>query len=201
MLLSFSDFINEAKNPIFFPDIPNTLNFWHGGNLDEYNDVISHKKGRFEYGAGLYLTDSFEVVQKYAKGSRKLYLITVEKGNEINECKILKVKILKFIDRFVIKSKKSLVLERLSRFLNDEALDMDADTFNNTLLNLSAIKPSDTEHLRTFLIENGIDYELTSNIGGWGGKMMVLYNMDKIVNTIRITPKDEIQDYNIKNVY
>ncbi len=193
--------INEAKNVIKFPDIPNTLNFWHGGNLDDdnYQDNISHKKGRFEYGAGLYLTDSYEVVQKYTKGSRKLYLITVEKGNEISDCTLPVSKVLKFIERFVIKNKKSLVMERLSKFLDND--DIKADIFNNIILNSSAIKPSDTENLRSFLVENDVDYELTSNIGGWGGQMMVLYDMSKIVNVIKRTPKDEIESYKIKNNY
>ena len=56
-----------------------TMTFWHGGNLDTSTDV-SHKTGRWEYGPGLYLTTQFDVVQKYAKGSRKLYRVVVEKG-------------------------------------------------------------------------------------------------------------------------
>lgn len=195
--------VNEAKNIISFPNIPNTLNFWHGGNLDDdnYQDNISHKKGRFEYGAGLYLTDSYEVVQKYAKGNRKLYLITVEKGNEIGDCTLPTSKVLKFIERYVIKNKKYLLMERLSRFLDNGESEIKADIFNNMILNTTSIKPSDTENLRSFLIENGVDYELTSNIGGWGGQMMILYNMDKIVNVIKRTPKDEIESYDIKNNY
>ena len=58
------------------------------------------------------------------------------------------------------------------------------------ILNTEAIRASDTEYLRDFLLDNDIDYELTGNIGGWHGNMMILYNMSKIVETKQITKYD-----------
>jgi hypothetical protein len=57
------DLINEEN--ITPPNIPNTKNFWHGGNLDDYVDNIAHKKGRYEYGPGLYAITKYEVASKY----------------------------------------------------------------------------------------------------------------------------------------
>ena len=192
--------IFEAKQiPFYPPKIENTMNFWHGGNLDEYKQSISHKKGRFEYGAGLYLTDSYEVVQKYAKGNRKLYLITVEKGNEINDCYLDYNNCIKFVNEYVIKNKKALLLSRLEPHFKDNKID--ASVFNNMILNTEAIRASDTEYLRDFLLDNDIDYELTGNIGGWHGNMMILYNMSKIVETKQITKYDKIMEFELKNNY
>ena len=34
-----NEILNE--NTITPPNIPNTKNFWHGGNLDDYNEIIA----------------------------------------------------------------------------------------------------------------------------------------------------------------
>jgi hypothetical protein len=81
---SSTEYLKESNNNIIIPpNIPNTLNFWHGGNLDEFDDIISQKNGRYEYGAGFYITTHYGTAEKYAKGKRKLYLITVEEGLDI----------------------------------------------------------------------------------------------------------------------
>lgn len=58
-------------------------------------------------------------------------------------------------------------------------------------------KPTNTQKLRQFYIDNGVDYEIIDNAFGWGEKMMVLYNMKKIVNVIQIKPGDKIEQYDL----
>jgi hypothetical protein len=178
------------------PQIPNTMNFWHGGNLEDNQDVVAHKGGRWEYGAGLYLTTSFTGVQKYAKGSRKLYMVTVEKGTEINSVYLPINVIQPFIRKYVLKHKVSEVLQRLEKHKKEDN-SVRASIFNNILINEQALKPANTAHLRQFLINNGIDYELVHNYFGEGDTMMVLYNMKKIKNIIRVTAKDTIEKYDL----
>ena len=70
-----------------------TIQMYHGGNLeltprdtlhpDMFDKVPASK--RQEYGPGLYLTTSEKVVEKYAKGSRKLYKITLKRGRDISD--------------------------------------------------------------------------------------------------------------------
>jgi hypothetical protein len=167
--------------------------FWHGGNLDEYNDVIAQKSGRYEYGAGLYLTTELQVAIKYAKGSRRLYKIGVETGTEISDAVIDYDKIKLFIDKYVIGLKKGEVKERLSKYIIDGKVK--ASYLNNIILNEKAIKPTNTYFLREFFVQNDIDYELVNNVYGWGETMMVLYNMNKIVD-IQIVKQSEA--YNMK---
>jgi hypothetical protein len=62
--------INESlmsENVIVPPDIPNTQNFWHGGNLDDYNDIIAQKTGRYEWGPGLYITTHYDTAKNTQK--------------------------------------------------------------------------------------------------------------------------------------
>lgn len=192
--LSLYNCITEAIiNP---PNIPDTLNFWHGGNLDDYNDIIAQKNGRYEYGPGLYLTTHYETAKKYAKGSRKMYLITVKKGNDINDAYLDINIIFDFIKIFVTKSKRKEVIDRLSKFNKDGKVK--AYIFNNILLNENALSSSNTKHLRQFYINNNIDYEIVHNPFGWGENMMVLYDMKKIVNVIIVKSTDQI-DYDALN--
>jgi hypothetical protein len=176
-------------------DFENNMQFWHGGNLDDYNDIIAQKNGRYEYGPGLYLTTHYDTAKKYAKGSRKFYLISVEKGNDINKS-ILNLDLVKdFIFKYVIKNKQKEILQRIEKYNIDNTIK--AYIFNNILLNEKALSPKNTSNLRQFLIDNGIDYEIVDNPFGWGEKMMVLYNMKKIKDVKIISPKDKIEKYDL----
>jgi len=177
------------------PQIPGTMNFWHGGNLDEYDDVIAQKSGRYEYGPGLYIITKYEVASKYAKGSRKMYLITVEKGVDINDVFFNFDTAKEFVNQYVIKNKRKEVFERMEKFKKEDKIK--GFIFNNILINEKAVKPINTQKLRQFYIYNGVDYEIIDNAFGWGEKMMVLYNMKKIVNVIQIKPGDKIEKYDL----
>lgn len=193
MILQFDKFkLNEEE--IFPPNIPNTMNFWHGGNLDQYDDIIAQKNGRYEYGAGLYIATDYSTAIRYAKGSRKLYLITVEYGVDINYAFLDIENVKDFIDSYIIGSLKKMVSNRLEKYIKNGKVP--GYIFNNIILNEKAIKSTKTKFLREFYIKNGIDYDLMNNPFG-NGKMMVLYNMKKIVNKITIKPKDKIKVFEL----
>lgn len=190
---SIKKYLNESD--IIPPIISNTMNFWHGGNLDSYDDIIAQKTGRYEYGPGLYATTSYEVVKRYAKGSRKLYLLTIEKGVDIEDAFLDLEKVTEFMNLYVIGSKRKPVMERLSKYIEDGKVP--ASIFNNLILNHQAIQSTKTKFLRSFLVSNGIDYEMVDNAFGFGEKMIVLYNMNKIINQIQIKPGDKIQVFDL----
>lgn len=182
------------ENHVVVPKIPNTRNFWHGGNLSEYSDVIAQKNGRYEFGAGLYLTTQYDVAKKYAKGSRRLYIVTVENGNDIQTSTINTEDAINFVLKYCIASKRKEIIQYLRSY--DTNGKVKAYLFNNMLINHKAVKPSNTKLLRQFLVDNNIDYEIINNAFGFGEDMMVLYNMKKIVNTTVFGPKDTMVDYN-----
>jgi hypothetical protein len=179
--------IFSSNNAIRFDDggwVENKMELYHGGNLDEYNDIIAQKNGRYEYGAGLYLTTHQDTARKYAKGSRKLYKITIEKGVDIQDALIDADNINTFIKKYVISSKRKEISDRLSKWNVDGKIK--AYIFNNVILNEKGISASNTKYLRTFLVDNGIDYETVDNPFGWGETMIVLYNMAKIIKVEKI---------------
>lgn len=173
----------------------NTMEFWHGGNLEQFNDMIAQKNGRYEYGPGLYLTTHYDTAKKYAKGGRKFYKITVNQGNDIHDSVLDFDKVTEFVKTYIISSKRKEIYLHLSNSAENNKIK--AYILNNVILNHDAIKPSNTKYLRQFYIDNNIDYEIVDNPYGWGEKMMVLYNMRKIKNIQIITPKDKIDKYDL----
>ena len=171
------------------------MNFWHGGNLDDFNDIISQKNGRYEYGPGLYLITHHDTAIKYSKGSRKLYLITVSNGTDINDGFIDYKAANDFVRNYVIKNLRVPIWNRMDKYFVDGKIK--AYIFNSIILNEKGLKPINTKFLRTLYISNGIDYEIVHNPYGWGERMMVLYNMDNIVNAVVVNPKDKIDTYNL----
>jgi len=186
---------SNQENELKIPQIPGTMNFWHGGNLDVYDDIIAQKNGRYEYGPGLYLTTQFEVAEKYSKGSRKMYLVTVANGVEIHDGVLPEESVKQFIKSYILGSKKKEVWERIQKYKVDGGFK--AFVFNNIVLNEKAIKPSNTSKLRQFYVDNGIDYEIVDNAFGWHETMMVLYNMKKIVQTQVLKPGQTPEKYNL----
>ena len=184
-----------SENIVTPPDIPGTMNFFHGGNLNKYDDIIAQKNGRYEYGPGLYMIQDYYTASKYAKGSRKFYIVTVSHGTDINDVSLPVETIQNFVKLYVMANKRKLIWERLQRHVRDGQLEV--YLLNNFLINEKALKPSNTPALRQFYINNGIDYEIVENAFGTGRKMMVLYNMDKIVNVLQIKSGDRLSTYEL----
>jgi len=170
-----------------------TLTLWHGGNLDEYNESVNHKTGRWEFGPGLYLTTHWETARKYSKGSRKLYRITIQSGNDAASTQIAYEEAVKFVKETVGRAKQKEVLERLSKYSSR----LSADTFINIIINNDAIKSSNSGVLRSFLVQNGVDYSIQDNAFGWNERMVVLFNMGKIIKKEVIRGSDPIDTYDL----
>jgi hypothetical protein len=173
---------------------PGTMSLWHGGNLDA---TVKYKAGRTEYGPGLYLVTNYATVQKYAKGSRKLYMITISRGKSTEEVLIPIANVQQFVKSYVIATKRKDVTERMQRLAKD-GNNILAQHFINVLVNEDAVKPSNMSAMREFLIQHGCDYQFVRNPFGWGdATMVVLFNMNKIVKTTVVTPKDKVAQYDL----
>jgi len=172
--------------------------FWHGGNLDDYKDNVKHKKGKYEYGPGLYATTHYDTARKYSKGGKKLYLLEIEKGNELSKSKLQLDDVRDFINSNVTKSKREDVSQRIEKYNKDNYVP--AMNLVNIVLNEEAIRPSKMNTLREFLVSNNIDYELVSSPFGWHETMIVLYNINKISSKKQIKPKDKIKEYDLSAI-
>lgn len=126
-----------------------------------------------------------------------MYLVTVALGNDIDNSKIDAEKVKNFIMQYVIPAHRKNILERIMTYLTPENT-VPANILNNLIINFEALKPANTKYFRQFLIDNGVDYNIIENPFGWGERMMVLFNMRKIVNIQRVNPKDKVETYDLK---
>lgn len=188
--------INERQfNSIFKEamEIDAPYKFLHGGNLDNFVENKTPKSGRYEYGPGLYLIDNYNAVEKYTKGSRKLYIVTVKKGNDLNNALLDFEMVKDFVDSHIPKRTGVKIINNLGKYVKDGKLK--AYLLDVALINEKAIMPSKTKDWREFYINNGIDYHIIDSPYGWNEKMMVLYNMRNILNVHRVKSFDEIDEF------
>ena len=194
----FEEYKMDVKNCIMYMKLGGpvtesksvrTLKTYHGGNLDELFDFSkATSASRYEYGPGLYLTTNYNVAKKYARGNRKLYMVTIEEGTDISDVMLDMTRVTEFVKSNVIKSRQKDYMDRLSKYVIDGRVK--ARLFNNILLNEKVLQTSKLKDLRQFYIDNGIDYELVDNAFGWGETMVVLFNMNKIVDKRVIRESD-----------
>lgn len=177
-------------------DVPGTLTFWHGGDLDATKDAFIFSKSRYEYGPGLYLTTSYALAKDYAKGNRKLYMVNVTEGKDISDSRLSEEAVKTFILGNVATSRRKDILQQVMKWSRGEE-GISAEVFLNIMLNESALKASSVHLLREFLVNSGVDYHITGNIRH-NGDMMVLFNMKKIVNVTRVMSGDKIEVFDLK---
>ena len=157
--------------------------YYHGGDLDK--NFKYHKKGRYEYGVGLYATERLDTAMLYKKGGgRKIYQLIVEKGNDINDVKFDTDKCIEFIKYYAKTDKRKELIEIINKKSQENKIP--GYFFQNMILNHEAITATKTMLLRNFLVKNGADYEIHDKTFGFHEKMIVIFNMDKIAKTIQI---------------
>jgi hypothetical protein len=169
----FKDLFNKL-----FSENTDTDSFtmYHGGtmNQSDYTPI----KGRWEYGPGLYLTNSYSLARDYGKGSRKVYKCKILKGNEISNCYIPTEKVSDFIKLYGGKHKKDY-----QSFLPKHNKDgmFPASVLVNLAIN-NDMKSSSAKELKKFLVENEVDYDINHwSSGDDGTYILTLYNDSKLL--------------------
>ena len=179
----------------------NTITMWHGGRDLEhsYKESIS-AKGLWEHGPGLYLTTSYSRARQYAKGGGTTYKVIVQEGNDITNIQIPIEKVTDFIGSHVIKNKRDELLTDIHSNMKrmNVTSHIKAEHFLNLVINLEAIKKTNTDKLSDFLVESGADYGFTSHYGGNDETIMVIFNKAKIQSVKRVIAKDvDLNEYNL----
>lgn len=169
---------------------------WHGGRNLEYNyrENFSSKKGRWEHGAGLYLTTHYETARKYSKGNGKTYEVTVELEPEkcITNIDLPIESVLNFYSRNIKKSMLPVCSESLNkcmkRMKNTETVC--AESFQNIIINNEGISHHKSNLITEFLVENGIQYGLVKNYAGRDETVLVVYDKSIVKKVNFILAKD-----------
>jgi hypothetical protein len=184
-----------SEEMIEIPNDSSLMNFFHGGDLDEIKYDIQQKTDRQQYGSGLYLTTYYDVAKKYAKGNRKMYLVSVQKGMDINDKKVDIETLMQFLNQSFPKKTAQTILNLANYRIHNDGIPL--YLVNNILINHNYLKGPKSVAWRTFLVGLGVDYEIVDNAFGYGDTMMVLYNPSLIKNVKRIEPKDTLPTYDL----
>lgn len=167
--------------------------FYHGGaKWEKYNaEVKQPKKGRYEAGAGIYLTNSYETARKYAKGSKIVSKVGINKDIKFaHSVKIPKEHIIAFLKTYVGPKYRNQIISDLDR--------VGGDLYPaNYLINLSInyeVGGRNAIAIKDFLVEHGVDASLYKQSGDevW----VVVHNTKIIQKVIHTKPSDvSVDDY------
>lgn len=190
-------------NEILLENQENVMTLWHGGRGLEfsYQEMLPHKKGRWEHGPGLYLTTHYETAAKYAKGGGKVYEVTIRKGTNINDVTIDKQEAIDFIKKIVIKRLQPGIIENIERAAqrgdNPEVIRI--NIIVNLCLNYDALQAANTVLLRQFLVNHGVDYDIEPRFGGRNETVVIVYNPKCITKVKSVKASDVEHDARIRN--
>ena len=171
-------------------DASDQITMWHGGRSLEYSyqEIIGNKSKQMEHGPGLYLTTYYSVAAKYAKGGGKTYLVSFHRGINISDVTLKLSDVFEFIksNRFVNKSE-------LVDFINKKYKEtIKAEYLLNLLINFDCMKPAVSAIVRQYLVNNGVDYSVVHNFGGFGDQTVVVIFNPKIITNVKVIPANQI---------
>ncbi len=169
-----------------------TMRLWHGGRGLEfsYQEMLAHKKGRWEHGPGLYLTNHYEIAAKYAKGGGKIYLVTINKGTDIANVNVSIEDAIEFVKKYAIKRYQKKIIEDLQNSLNRQGF-LWISNVGNLCFNYNALTPENTINLRKFFVEHGVDYEIVKHFGGRNDSTVVVVYNPKIIKSVKVKKSSE----------
>ena len=156
----------------------NTFKMYHGGKRWSRipSELYSHKQGRYECGVGIYLTNDYNTARKYAKGSRVVHLVEVDKNfKELGDIKIPLTEILDFVKNLSGLRHKSEIITSLTN--NAARMNTDyvrGDILNNLIVNYEAGAGNVGIKISNYFVSRGADakFELQSGDEYW----LVVFN-------------------------
>ena len=166
------------------------IELWHGGRELEYSyqNFGGTKKGRWEYGPGLYLTTHYMRAKDYAKGGGSTYSVQIEEGNSLQSIKVDITDVNEFVSQYIIKNKQKRILESLYENLQrgNNSSQINLEVLVNLIINDEAILNTKTQILNSYLVEKGADYSIIKRYGGRDETALVLFNREKIKSVKKI---------------
>jgi len=178
----------------------NTFQIWHGSRRWDGNpEVRPAKRGRAEWGAGIYGSTHFLTASSYAQGGGKVQLLTIQQTRLLEKSCLPLSAVTDFIKRYIPRNLRSLMLEdcennaeRMRNKVlnicdpvgtgNADTTWIEADVLRNLMVNYEVISGVKGVTLANFYAEQGIGLSL--DIGGMkpGEHWLVVYDPQLIVS-------------------
>lgn len=162
---------------------------YHGGaKWEKFNAKISKpKRGRYEAGAGIYLTNNYETARKYARGNKVVSKVGISKNITLAEDVLIpKEDVVRFVKTYIGPKNRGAFLESIEEYTKHP------DKYPAYyLVNLSVgyeVGGSQALAIKDFIVEYGVDASKYKQSGEevW----IVVHNVDIIKKVIHTKPSD-----------
>lgn len=180
---------------------------WHGGNRwDGQAEIRPAKKGRAEWGPGIYGTTNYFRASQYAKGGKVTQLIEFQPRLLLSEAAIGLDTLADFVKGYAPRSKQADILERLQSAANRNKLDgrvllgtgpmAHADVLVNMWVNTDLAHGKNGPPLSAFLTEMGIDAhtDRSMSMSGTPEYWTVVFNPESITRHLVIPAASVAQE-------
>lgn len=187
-------------------DTSNTFKMYHGGKKWYYTpkELLASKKDRHNYGVGIYTTNFLHTARMYAKGSRVVHELQIDKDyHELDTVTINVDEATSFVKNMSGLRNKSDIIESLKRFSERvQKKDIPIAILHNLIHNANAAPGLLGKKVSDFLVSKGVDANYVSQSGNefW----LVIFNPNIIKSFKIVDPRKEGTEFpfeypNIRN--
>lgn len=183
----------------------NTFKMYHGGKRWSQlpTELMPHKQGRYEAGVGIYFTNSYNTARRYAKGSRVVHLVELDKNyKELGDIQIPVTELIQFVKSVSGLKRKSNIINDIQR--HAERIHSDVvrlNVLNNLIVNHEAGAGRAGVEISKYFVSKGADAHLEKQSGDefW----LVVFNPNIIKKVTVVDPKTVNSDstYMLPNPY
>ena len=177
--------------------LENTFKMYHGGKRWSRipTEFIGSAKGRYEAGPGIYFTNDYNTARRYAKGSRVVHLVEIDRNfKDICDVHIPLTDVISFVKNCNGMRRKTEIIDSIKR--NAERMEKDwiyADILNNLVVNYEAGAGNAGIQVANYFVSKGGDAKVEPQSGEefW----IVIFNPKIIKSVTVIDPKTVTSDF------
>jgi hypothetical protein len=147
----------------------NTFRMYHGGKRWSRipTEILGSKEGRYEAGPGIYMTNDYYIARRYAKGSRVVHLVDIDRNfTPLDKVHILLSELIEFVKNCGGMRHKAEIIDALKK--NAERMRSDtvgADILNNLIVNFRSGAGKVGIAVANYFISKGGDSKIEKQSG------------------------------------
>lgn len=177
--------------------VGDTFQMYHGGKRWSRipTELLGSNKGRYEAGVGIYFTNDYNTARRYAKGSRVVHLVDIDKNfKNLKDVHIPLPELIAFVKSVPGMRRKADIIATLQA--NAERMKrnaVSADILNNLVVNYEAGAGRAGLEVSKFFVSKGADAHVEKQHGGefW----LVVFNPSIIKRVTVVDPKTVDSDF------
>lgn len=177
----------------------NTFQMYHGGSRWLTSpEVRPSKNNRYEGGVGLYFTNSYERARTYAKGSKVVQLVNIDRNfKDLDDVRVDVNEIIEFLNSVRGLKKRKEIIQDLQRTALRSGSDVRLSVLNNLIVNWQAGSGDVGIELKDFFVSKGVDASIQDQSGEefW----LVVFN-PKIIKGYSVVDPKKIEKFMLPSI-